>query len=51
MQTDRWNYTRRSKWSSSLTPRKPTLPRPDHEFNILAAGLIAVCIVLILFRL
>ncbi len=51
MQTDRWHYNRRSRGASSLSARKPTLPRPSHEFNILAAGLIAVCIVLILFRL
>jgi hypothetical protein len=49
MQTDRWAYTRRRsfRWSS----RRPSLPRPQYEFNVIAGLLMAICVVLIGLRL
>jgi hypothetical protein len=49
MQTDRWTYTRRRspKWSSG----RSSLPRPQYEFNVVAAILMAICVLLIAFRL
>jgi hypothetical protein len=49
MQTDRWTYTKRRSigWSSG----RSSLPRPQYEFNVLAAILMAVCVLLIAVRL
>jgi hypothetical protein len=48
MQTDRWTYTKRRsiRWGSGRS-----LPRPQYEFNVFAAILMAVCVLLIAVRL
>lgn len=48
MQTDRWTYTRRRSIRSSSGR---SLPRPHYEFNVVAGILMAICVLLIAFRL
>jgi hypothetical protein len=49
MQTDRWTYTRRRSIRSSSG--RSSLPRPHYEFNVVAGILMAICVLLIAFRL
>jgi hypothetical protein len=49
MQTDRWAYTRRRSFRWSF--RRSSLPRPQYEFNVVAAVLMAICVLLIALRL
>ena len=49
MQTDRWTYNKKRsiRWSSG----RSSLPRPQYEFNVVAAILMAICVLLIALRL
>jgi hypothetical protein len=49
MQTDRWAYNRRRFFRSSQG--RSSLPRPQYEFNVIAGILMAICVLLIAFRL
>ncbi len=58
MQTDRWTYTKRRsiRWSSARSSGRSSLPRPHYEFthyefNVVAGILMAICVLLIAFRL